>query len=139
MNGNKFTGMIQRILADITKEEAVALQQWATGLLSLRYSAKSGREKFSDVIRLTREAHVLFPLIKKIAVELKKTGWDESSWQSRAGMGAALWMTLLLGKAAAGLALLGGAVAVPLWIVFGSGDVFVKKLIEALKNRMPAF
>ena len=53
--------------------------------------------------------------------------------------GAAFWATVLIGKAAASLALLGGAIAVPLRIVFGNGDEFVKMLIEALKKKIVRF
>lgn len=136
---NLFNEIINRVLADITKEQAIALQAWATRLLDLRKSGKSGREKLQEIIRLTQNARILFPVIKKIAKELKRTGWDERSWQARAGMGAALWATLLVGKAAASLALLGGAVAVPLWIVFGNGDRFVKMLLEDLKKKIVRF
>ena len=136
INGSHhFTGIIHRILSNITTEEAIALQFWATKLLTLRTSTKSPKQKLLDIIQLTKDAPILFPLIKKIAVELKKTGWDERSWKARIGMGAGLWATLLIAKAGAGLALLGGAIAVPLWIVFGSGDQFVKKLIQALKKK----
>lgn len=134
---NTLSGIIHRILANITRDEALALHAWATGLLTLRNSRKSTREKLQTIIRLTKEAPVLFPLIKKIALELKQTGWDERSWESRLGMGVALWATLLIAKAGVGIALLGGAIAVPLWIVFGSGDTFVKMLISELKKRMP--
>lgn len=132
----QFTQIIHRILSDITPEEGIALHLWANKLLRLRNSTKSGPEKFQDIIRLTKEAKILIPVIKKIFVELKKTGWDESSWKSKLGMGASLWATLIIGKAAAGVALLGGAVAVPLWIVFGTGDTFVKTLIDELKKRL---
>ncbi|HCY84439.1 MAG TPA: hypothetical protein DHV36_04820 [Desulfobacteraceae bacterium] len=135
----RLSDIINRILADLTKEEAIALQGWATKLLDLRKSDKSGREKLQDIIDLTKNANILFPVIKKIAVELKRTGWDESSWKSKVGMGAAFWATVLIGKAAASLALLGGAIAVPLRIVFGNGDEFVKMLIEALKKKIVRF
>ncbi len=138
IENNKLTEIIHRILADITPEQGMALHVWANKLLMLRNSSKSRAEKFQDIIEFTKEAKILIPLIKTIFAELKKSGWDESSWKSRAGMGAALWASLVLGKAAAGIALLGGAVAVPLWIVFGTGDKFVKMLIKELKKRVPS-
>ncbi|MCG8637578.1 MAG: hypothetical protein MI863_27370 [Desulfobacterales bacterium] len=134
----QFTEIIHRVLAGITPEQGMALHLWANKLLTLRTSTKSRTEKLQDIIRLTRDAKILFPLIKKIFMELKRAGWDESSWKSKAGMGAAIWASLIIGKAAAGIALLGGAIAVPLWIVFGTGDKFVKALIAELKKRMPA-
>lgn len=136
---DKFSDTIDRIMSGITKEQAIALQVWAARLLDLRKSGQSGREKFQEVIRLTQNARQLFPVIKTIATELKRAGWDDTSWQSKAGMGAALWATLFIGKAAASLALLGGAVAVPLWIVFGNGDRFVQRLIQALKKKITGF
>ncbi len=132
----QFTQIIHRILADITPAQGMALHQWASQLLMLRKSTTSGPEKFQAIIQLTKDAKILIPLIKKIFVELKRTGWDESSWKSRLGMGATLWASLIVGKAAAGIALLGGAIAVPLWIVFGTGDKFVKALITELKKRV---
>jgi len=132
---NKFTEIIHRILANITPEEGIALHIWASKLLMLRSSNRSYAKKIQDIIQLTKEAKILIPLIKTIFLELKRAGWDESSWKSRAGMGAALWASLILGKAAAGMALLGGDIAVPLWIVFGTGDKFVKMLIDEIKKR----
>ncbi len=132
----QFTEIIHRILANITPEEGIALHIWANKLLMLRNSSRSGPEKFQAVIQLTRDAKILIPLTKKIFMELKRTGWDESAWKSRLGMGATLWASLIIGKAAAGMALLGGAIAVPLWIVFGTGDTFVKALITELKKRI---
>ena len=131
----KFTDIIHRILADITPEQGVALHLWATKLLMLRNSKRSGPEKVQTIIELTKEAKIILPLIKKIFAELKKSGWNESSWKSRLGMGGAILASLIIGKAAAGIALLGGAIAVPLWIVFGTGDKFVMALIAELKNR----
>ncbi len=133
-----FSGIIHRIIADISYDEAVALHLWSSRLLALRNSPKNGKEKFREVIQLTKDVPILFPLIKRIAFELKSTGWDDQSWKSRIGTGAALWITLMIAKAGAGLAILGGAIAVPLWIVFGSGDKFVKMLISELKKRMPS-
>lgn len=129
--------MIHRILADITPEEGIALHLWANKLLMLRNHSKSRTKKVQDILPLTRDARILIPVIKKIAVELKKTGWDEKSWKSRLGMGAVLSAMVIIGKAGAGIALLGGAIAVPLWIVFGTGDKFVAMLIAELKKRMP--
>jgi len=134
----QFNEIIHRILTNITPEEGIALHLWASKLLVLKNSTMSRPEKLQNIIQLTKDAKILIPLIKTIFVELKKTGWDESSWKSKLGMGATLWASLIIGKAAAGLALLGGAIAVPLWIVFGTGDEFIKMLIEELKKRMPS-
>jgi tRNA/tmRNA/rRNA uracil-C5-methylase (TrmA/RlmC/RlmD family) len=61
----------------------MTLHRWANKLLMLRNSTKSRAEKLQDIIQLTNDAKKLIPLIKKIFMELKKTGWDESSWKSK--------------------------------------------------------
>ncbi|WDP88398.1 MAG: hypothetical protein HUN04_01005 [Desulfobacter sp.] len=131
---NRFTLIVNRVLAEITNEEAEALYHWTASLLTLRNSGKSRKEKLRTLIGLTRDAPLLFPLIKKIALELKRTGWDEAGWQSRLGTGATLWATLAIAGSGARLAMLGTAIAVPLWIVFGSGDRFAKQMIQMLKQ-----
>ena len=113
----------------------MALQRWSAQMMRLRTAPKSRMEKLQGIIQLTRDTPILFPVIKKIALELKRSGWDEKSWQSRLGAGAAVWAMLVIAKAGAGLALLGTAVAVPLWIVFGSGDTFVKTLKDELRRK----
>jgi hypothetical protein len=50
-------------------------------------------------------------------------------------MGAAATGAALFGGKAAGLAALGTAIAVPLWVVFGAGGAFMGVLYEELTGK----
>lgn len=43
----------------------------------------------------------------------------------------------VLPGANAGIAALGGAVGVPLWMVFGGGSMFLKSVYDELTSRLP--
>jgi hypothetical protein len=61
--------------------------------------------------------------MKRAAKELKRVGWDKRSWKARLGMGAVIATLMTVGNAGAGIAALGTAIGVPLWIVIGAGAI----------------
>jgi hypothetical protein len=75
---------------------------------------------------------VIWPLLKSISKQIKRHGWDNRSASQRLGIGVAGTAFALFGPANAGIAALGSAVAVPLWVVFGAGAMFARHLYEEL-------
>jgi hypothetical protein len=114
-----------------------ALRTWASTLLTIRVSDLPARQKASEALAATRNGKVIWPLLKLLARETRRLGWEERSPAERVGMSAAAATALTFGGAQAGIAALGGAVAVPLWIVFGAGSMFAKHLYDEL-NRAAA-
>ncbi|MCC8931918.1 hypothetical protein [Rhizobium sp. 'Codium 1'] len=115
--------------------EADALRLWAQGLLSIRESDLSSYAKGRQAIALTASSKVIMPVLKMIARQSKTYGWDRRSPAQRIGMGAAATGIALFGGANAGIAALGTAIGVPLWIVLGGGAMFAKYLIDELSQR----
>ena len=99
---------------------------------SLTASNLPASEKAKRAVAVTREAKVIKPIMAIIAKEVRVHGWDKRSSTQRLGMGAAGLTLAVFGGSTAGIAALGGAVAVPLWAVFGGGAMLVKYLYDEL-------
>jgi len=131
-----------RKLAIAVVEQASALERqvllhWAQQLVVIRDSSLSIIEKAKASISATVESKAIWPFLNVIGRELKRLGWDERGFAARIGLGAAALALLLPGKGAAGIAALGGAIGVPLWIVFGAGGAFVGVIIQEINKKAP--
>ncbi len=121
-----------QIAQKASPDENAALRTWAYGLLALRDKQVSVLTKGKEAIGLTIKSKVAWTLIKMMAREIKRHGWDDRSSTAKVGLtGAAVGLTFFPG-AGAGIAALGGAVGVPLWVVLGGGSMFAKLLIGEL-------
>jgi hypothetical protein len=109
-----------------------ALRAWLEGLLKIRASNDTNTAKIRAAITLTRDAHVVRPIIIVISKEGKRIGWDERSWPTRLGLSAAMIAAAVFGGEGAGLAAFGTAIGIPLWIVCGAGAAFAGVLLDEL-------
>lgn len=120
------------IAQKVNPAEASALKLWLSNLLELREVKMSKVEKAKRALAITLKSNIIWPMLKIIAREIKSFGWDKRSSAQRLGLGgAAIGLTFFSGSSA-GIAALGGAVGVPLWIVFGAGSMFATYLYEEL-------
>jgi hypothetical protein len=131
-------GQLVAIVAGVTTDaEKEALSMWARQLLLVRASSNSPAHKAREAIALTLKGAVIWPAIKIIARELKRRGWNERSSAGRFGLvGAALGMAVF-GRQGAGIAALGTAIGVPLWVVLGSGAAFAGVLVDEFTREKP--
>lgn len=123
------------VVESATIPDREALRMWAGALLDLRSKDMPVTSKAKEAVLVTSRAKVVWPLLKIVSVQVKKHGWDNRSTSQRLGIGAAGSAFALFGPAQAGIAALGGAVAVPLWVVFGAGAMFARHLYEELNQR----
>jgi len=125
------TQRLVAIIANATDEaEKEAISVWASRLLELRNAGLPHMQKARQAISITTTSKILWPTVKIVGHELKRLGWSERSWGARlGGMGAVVGATAFGGQAA-GVAALGTAIGVPLWVVLGSGAAFAGVLIE---------
>jgi len=108
---------------------------WATQLIGIRDSNLTSTEKAKAAISATIESKAIYPFIKTIGREIKRLGWDERSLPARIGLSAAAFAAVLLSGKGAGIAALGGAIGVPLWVVFGAGGAFAGVIIEEVERQ----
>lgn len=126
-------------VADLaSSEQNDALRSWLQQLLALRESNLSTLKKCRDAITITWKAKVILPVLQIIAGEVKKHGWDNRTQSQRFGIGGAAIGVALFGGQGAGIAALGTAVGVPLWIVVGAGSMFAHNLLSELGSKSTA-
>ncbi|MEH7879584.1 hypothetical protein V7799_19130 [Rhizobium laguerreae] len=123
------------IAKEVSPTEAEALRVWATRILEIRAENISAIQKAKKAVRHTVSSKVILPAVKIIARQTKKHGWHNRSSTQRLGMGVAAVGVAIFGGANAGIAALGGAIGVPLWMVLGGGAMFAKYLVDELVKR----
>ncbi len=121
------------IASKASPEMRPLLLAWCTELLAIRNSDASNQEKVQRAFIATRDAKAVWPVVKEMAAEAKRFGWQMRGWVSRLGLTSAAASTLLFGNQCSGIAALGGAISVPLWIVFGAGASFIGILIDEIR------
>jgi hypothetical protein len=124
----------QRIAIVITSAttdlEKDALKAWLSDLLAIRAEEISFVTKSTKALKLTLQNKVLWPVVKLISREMKRYGWDERSPMMRRFSVVAAAGIATFGGQAAGIAALGTAIGVPLWVIFGAGAAFVPVLLR---------
>ncbi len=120
-------------IADLASaDEREVLRSWVQSSLNIVSSDISSLAKLKSVIKITASNKVLWPTIKVISRAIKRYGWDNRSAKMRRFYAAGALTLATVGGQSAGIAALGGAIAVPLWVVFGAGAAFLPVLYRAL-------
>lgn len=107
-----------------------ALKAWAEQLLAIEASPMSRVQKARAAMHATRAARLVWPVIKTIAKKVRHMGWDARSGPARAFLGVAAVSAAVFGGKAAGVAALGTAIGIPLWVVFGAGAGFATAVVR---------
>lgn len=121
------------VVAQATSAEQSALLQWASEMRIIMNSSASRVGKATLAIRATARSKILLPVMKVTGSELKRHGWDNRGLPACIAIGAAA-TALTVSGSGAGIAALGGAIGVPLWVVFGAGGAFVGVIIDELNK-----
>jgi hypothetical protein len=124
-----------RIAANASASEKEAIGEWIDRLLVVRASQLSSLQKAKLAISVTSDSEVVLPTVKIIGREAKRLAWDDRSVKARIGFGGTAIALAVFGGQSAGIAALGTAVGVPLWVVFGAGATFVGVLYEEITGR----
>jgi hypothetical protein len=129
----KIESMAVAVVSQATAGERLVLLRWAQILQSIINAPTSKTLKCKLAVQATMQFDVLFPIMRLIGSELKRLGWDDRGLPARVGLSAAA-AALTLSGSGAGIAALGGAIGVPLWVVFGAGGTFVGVIIDELNK-----
>jgi hypothetical protein len=70
---------------------------------------------------VTYRSDVVLAVLTSTGSAVKDAAWDDRSWSARLGIGGAALVATTFGSQGAGIAALGSAIGVPLWIVIGAG------------------
>ena len=140
-NNSQQLDLIGRIVENADDRQLAAIKTWTEAMISLRESGMAKFKKAKSAIRMSMDKDLIVPVVKTIATESKRLAWDDRGLKARSGLIAAVVAALTFGGQGAGIAALGGAIGVPLWVVFGAGGAFAASLYEeasaALFKRQP--
>ena len=133
--------LAKEVVADLGHEERLALYRWAQELLAIRSARASRARKALAAIRATTRRDTMVALVRQMRMPIQKAGykskkllWDDRNWPARLAL-SGVTVGLVAGGpgAGAGIAALGGAVGVPLWVLTAAGGAFLGTLVEELK------
>lgn len=105
-------------------------------LLEVREMEASAKDKLRKALPDGDDTKAALEALQSSASHIKDLAWDDRTWPARVGIGAATIVAASLAGEAAGLALAGTAIAIPLWVVFGSGEDFAAALIADLEANL---
>lgn len=130
----------QRQLAIMIVESASTsdrqlLIDWVTQLLILKDAPIGQLEKAQKAIAITASSNAAVAAAKIVAGYVKRVAWDERGPAARFGLGGAALGLAVFGSQGAGIAALGTAVGVPLWVVLGAGGSMAGALLEELNRK----
>lgn len=127
-------GWLQRLLERLSDGERDDLKQFLEALLRIRHSDASKKDKLRQTAEVARQATSVSPVIREIWWIGKEHAWDNRGSGARWGMAGAGAGLLLFGGASIGVAGFGGAIGLPLWIVFGAGAALARGIVEELSR-----
>jgi hypothetical protein len=128
------TVFVRGLVARMSPAERETMLQWMQDILEIKNSETSAASKTKRALQLTAKASAILPFIKIIGQELKRIGWNERGLPARLGLSAMVGAVALFGTTGGGIAAFGGAVGVPLWILFGGGGLAAGALIDELRK-----
>jgi hypothetical protein len=126
-----------RIASTANATEKEALRLWIERLLEIKASDLTAAQKAKQAISVTGSSNVVLPTVKMIARETKRLAWDDRGLKGRLGVSGAAVGLAFFGGQGAGIAALGTAIGVPLWVVFGAGAAFLGVLYEEITGKKP--
>lgn len=122
------------IVEQATSTERSLLNAWGRSLLEIKNSELSFYEKAKQSITLTANSPAQVPVVKMVGNELVRIGWTDRVVPARFALGGVVAALTLTGSGA-GIAAFGGAIGVPLWIVFGAGAAFFGTIVDEVSKK----
>ena len=129
---NEHGKVARAVVSELDPAQREVLADYMASLVLLKEQDLPAQTKVLDSIDLTADRQVLGVLTKGSGRLLAKHAWKDRSWAARIGLSAAAIASILTAGQGAGIALLGTAVGVPLWIVFGAGGAFAGELLDEI-------
>lgn len=130
------SAFVRRLNRHLNDEQRQDLIRWSRELLEIRESGAAPLEKAQRALDATYDRKVVLAVLSSTGGALKQLAWDDRSWAARLGLGGAAFAVAAFGGQGAGIAAVGTAIAVPLWIVLGAGGSFAGMLIDELQRAL---
>jgi hypothetical protein len=121
-----------QIASRIDFVEKQTLARWIEDLIEIKSCGLPALERARRAISLSASSTLMIATVKMVGREIKRHGWDNRSRSARFGLSGAAVGLAVFGGQGAGIAALGTAIGVPLWVIFGAGAAFMGVLYEEI-------
>ncbi len=120
-------------LDSLKEEERIQLLVWAENVKAIQKDKSlTKKKKISRLIKLSNSN--TFKSCSKLAMSYSKKYWKNASYAERLGIIGAGGALTLVGFGGAGIAALGGAIGVPLFLITAAGGTFIGTIIDKLNK-----
>ena len=126
--------LARELASHVADADRPVLLHWARRMGAIRAADTPPLGKVRDALEATYRAEVALALLSGAGRSIRDIALGDRSWGARLGLGAAAVGALAVGAQGAGIAALGGAVGVPLWMVLGAGGRFAGMLVDELER-----
>ena len=137
----KAVALARRYAAELSEVDRFRLHAWAQELLDIRNSSASVFAKARAALGATARHRIARTVVVQLARRARELGlssrrqlWDERGWAARLGLVGGSIAAVAYAGQGAGIAALGSAVGVPLWLVVGAGGTFLGTLVDELAS-----
>ena len=132
---------IRKVINTLSDEENNKLSAWVSELISIQKSNLPKKAKAKEALRVTKKSGIgkttfkVFFQVSKKGGQAGKSFWNNRSISAKIGLSTAAATVAVFGTQGAGIAALGTAIGLPLWMVTGAGAMFASTLFEELKQK----
>lgn len=118
---------------EISADQKTILLDWAKKVKFIQKNKDlSFRQKLKKLNKLNNAD--TFKSISKLVVLHSKRYWKSASWAEKLGIIGASGTLIVFGSGGAGIAALGGAIGLPLFLVTAAGGTLIGTIIDKLEK-----
>ena len=122
------------VVNNLNRSEINDLKIWANRVREIQVDSNlSYREKIKSIKLLDNKR--AFKSLTKIVKDRTKKTWKKASWAKRLGVIGAGGALLTVGGSGAGIAALGGAIGLPLFLLTAAGGALIGTVIDELDRK----
>jgi hypothetical protein len=139
---NQVQQIVEKTLLETKDNDRETVLVWLRELQAIRVQPTNNFAKAQAALSASVKGPVVLALVKALAPAVtravgtsKQVLWDDRGWAARFALAGVTLGAAAFGGEAAGVAALGSAIGVPLWLVLGAGGSFLGAMIEELERR----
>lgn len=131
----KLNSEIKSDLEKLNDTEKQNVLNWAVEVKKIQQNNKlTTKEKIYDLKNLNNKQ--AFKNVISIALNYSKSYWKKANWAQRIGIiGLTSGLIIAGASGGAGIAALGGAIGLPLFLVTTAGGTFIGTIIDSLNKK----
>lgn len=130
------SNLARDLFQELEKKDQEIVKSWAEEARVIRNDETlSKKEKIKHLFEITNKNKIVFKFLNQVVLLFKKHGWDQRNWASRLALSGFFVGIGVAGSKSAGIASLGMAIGVPVYILTSAGGALLGTIInETIKE-----